>query len=129
MTVKCKAVKFCKFSVTFWVDNEIGGPNSPKRVKYISRESISPLKTQRPRAYGTGTNIFLTGNFSHTQKKGAEEQGAEFFSRAGTGGKYFLSAGGEAAGMGGTASLQAAILLSKAQRPPPKDKVSPAERG
>ena len=68
MTVKCKAEEFCKFSVTFWVDNEVGGANSPKRAKYIFRESISPLKTQLRRAYGTGTNIFLTGKFPDAAK-------------------------------------------------------------
>jgi hypothetical protein len=78
MTVKCKAEDFCKFSVTFWVDNEIGAANSAKRAKYIFREWISPLKTHHRRAYGSGTNIFLTGNFSGCEKN-REERAREFF--------------------------------------------------
>src|SRR6187549_2420656 len=64
MTVKCKAVRFCKFSVTFWVDNQIGGANPAGGAKIFSRESISPLKTRPADAHGLRTNIFLTGKFS-----------------------------------------------------------------
>src|SRR6478736_645520 len=68
MTVKWKAVRFCKFSVTFWVDNEIGGANSSAHRKYFRKESISPLETTRAGAGESCSDIFLTGKISRVRE-------------------------------------------------------------
>jgi len=45
MTVKRKPAKFCKFSVTFWVDNENAVPSSFSRFRNQVRRVIFPLKS------------------------------------------------------------------------------------